>query len=46
MSFDPQSGLAGILARAPVVPVVIIEDLKDAIPLARALVGGACRPLM
>src|SRR5271166_82005 len=40
MSSDPQSGLAGILARAPVVPVVIIEDLTDAIPLARALVEG------
>lgn len=29
-----------ILARAPVVPVISIERLEDAIPLARALVAG------
>jgi 2-dehydro-3-deoxyphosphogluconate aldolase/(4S)-4-hydroxy-2-oxoglutarate aldolase len=32
--------LESILCRAPVIPVVIIEDLKDAVPLARALVAG------
>jgi 2-dehydro-3-deoxyphosphogluconate aldolase / (4S)-4-hydroxy-2-oxoglutarate aldolase len=32
--------LESILRRAPVIPVVIIEDLKDAVPLARALVAG------
>jgi 2-dehydro-3-deoxyphosphogluconate aldolase / (4S)-4-hydroxy-2-oxoglutarate aldolase len=32
--------LENILRRAPVIPVVIIEDLKDAVPLARALVAG------
>ncbi len=35
-----QRGLAAILARAPVVPVVIVDDLTDAVPLARALVQG------
>ena len=28
-----------ILSRAPVVPVLRIDDLDDAVPLARALVG-------
>lgn len=26
-----------------VVPVVVIEDAADAVPLARALVAGGCR---
>ncbi|MET7472741.1 bifunctional 4-hydroxy-2-oxoglutarate aldolase/2-dehydro-3-deoxy-phosphogluconate aldolase [Streptomyces sp. NPDC005648] len=29
-----------VLDLAPVVPVVVIEDVADAVPLARALVGG------
>ena len=29
-----------LLARAPVIPVVVIERLEDAVPLARALVEG------
>jgi len=37
---EPQPGLAAILARAPVVPVVIIDDVAHAVPLARALVRG------
>lgn len=36
----PQDGLEDILRRAPVVPVVVIERLADAAPLARALVAG------
>jgi 2-dehydro-3-deoxyphosphogluconate aldolase/(4S)-4-hydroxy-2-oxoglutarate aldolase len=36
----PQQGLEAILRCAPVVPVVVIEDLADAAPLARALVSG------
>jgi 2-dehydro-3-deoxyphosphogluconate aldolase/(4S)-4-hydroxy-2-oxoglutarate aldolase len=36
----PQPGLETILKTAPVIPVVIIDDLADAIPLARALVAG------
>lgn len=35
-----QNNLAAILARAPVVPVVIVDQLADAVPLARALVSG------
>ncbi len=36
----PQRGLEAILDRAPVVPVVVIENWADAAPLARALVSG------
>jgi 2-dehydro-3-deoxyphosphogluconate aldolase/(4S)-4-hydroxy-2-oxoglutarate aldolase len=36
----PQPGLEKILNTAPVIPVVIIDALSDAIPLARALVAG------
>ena len=38
-----QNGLDKILTAAPVVPVVILEDAHDAVPLAKALVaGGLC----
>ena len=29
-----------ILSKAPVVPVLVIEDANDAVPLANALVAG------
>jgi 2-dehydro-3-deoxyphosphogluconate aldolase/(4S)-4-hydroxy-2-oxoglutarate aldolase len=35
-----QAGLEGVLKAAPVIPVVIIDNLADAVPLARALVAG------
>lgn len=31
-----------LLDLAPVVPVVVIEDASEAVPLARALVAGGC----
>lgn len=34
------AALTAILTRAPVVPVMVIERLEDALPLARALVAG------
>ena len=37
---DNQEAIAEILALAPVVPVLIIDDVEKAIPLARALVAG------
>lgn len=40
-----QPGLAPILALAPVVPVVIVEDAADAVPLARALVAGGLKAI-
>ncbi len=35
-----QTGIEAILKAAPVVPVMVIENLADAVPLARALVKG------
>ncbi|KAA0931984.1 bifunctional 4-hydroxy-2-oxoglutarate aldolase/2-dehydro-3-deoxy-phosphogluconate aldolase [Streptomyces apricus] len=34
------SSLPSVLELAPVVPVVVVEDVSDAVPLARALVAG------
>jgi 2-dehydro-3-deoxyphosphogluconate aldolase/(4S)-4-hydroxy-2-oxoglutarate aldolase len=39
-SHNPQQGLEAALLKAPVVPVMVIEDVKQAVPLARALVAG------
>ena len=35
-----QKKIEAILAMAPVVPVMVIEDVKQAVPLAKALVKG------
>jgi 2-dehydro-3-deoxyphosphogluconate aldolase / (4S)-4-hydroxy-2-oxoglutarate aldolase len=40
-----QNDLEPILRLAPVIPVVIIEDLADAVPLARALVAGGLKAI-
>ena len=37
---DRQPGLDAILKSAPVIPVMVIETVSDAVPLARALVKG------
>lgn len=37
---DLQQRVGAVLALAPVVPVLVIDELKDAVPLARALVAG------
>ncbi len=39
------SDIAAILADGPVVPVIVIEDLAHAVPLAQALVAGGVRVL-
>ncbi|RDD84799.1 bifunctional 4-hydroxy-2-oxoglutarate aldolase/2-dehydro-3-deoxy-phosphogluconate aldolase [Streptomyces parvulus] len=36
----PSSPAPSVLDLAPVVPVVVVDDLADAVPLARALVAG------
>lgn len=37
----PSSSLSSsVLELAPVVPVVVVDDVADAVPLARALVAG------
>ena len=40
MTRDLQAGIEAILKAAPVVPVMVIERVADAVPLARALVKG------
>ena len=40
-----QDGLEAIMRLAPVIPVVIIEDVADAVPLARALVAGGLKAI-
>jgi 2-dehydro-3-deoxyphosphogluconate aldolase / (4S)-4-hydroxy-2-oxoglutarate aldolase len=37
---DMQQGVEAILKAAPVVPVMVIDQVEDAVPLARALVKG------
>ncbi len=40
-----QQQLAEILALAPVIPVVIVDDVRHAVPMARALVAGGIRSI-
>jgi 2-dehydro-3-deoxyphosphogluconate aldolase / (4S)-4-hydroxy-2-oxoglutarate aldolase len=42
---EANSAIAGILAQGPVVPVIVIEDVAHAVPLAKALVAGGVRVL-
>jgi 2-dehydro-3-deoxyphosphogluconate aldolase/(4S)-4-hydroxy-2-oxoglutarate aldolase len=37
--------MESVLDLAPVVPVVVLEDARDAVPLARALVAGGLRAI-
>jgi 2-dehydro-3-deoxyphosphogluconate aldolase/(4S)-4-hydroxy-2-oxoglutarate aldolase len=37
---DLQKRVGAVLALAPVVPVLVIDELREAVPLARALVAG------
>ncbi len=45
MTRDVQEGMEAILKAAPVVPVMVIENAADAVPLARALVKGGLKVL-
>lgn len=40
MTGDRQAGLEDLLRKAAIVPVLIIEEVSDAVPLARALAEG------
>ena len=40
-----QKELAALFAQATIIPVLTIERLADAVPLARALVAGGVRTL-
>jgi 2-dehydro-3-deoxyphosphogluconate aldolase/(4S)-4-hydroxy-2-oxoglutarate aldolase len=42
---EANSAIADILARGPVIPVIVIEDVAHAVPLAKALVTGGVRVL-
>lgn len=43
MTANPAAGIAAIMQAAPVIPVIVINDVADAVPMARALVaGGLC----
>jgi 2-dehydro-3-deoxyphosphogluconate aldolase/(4S)-4-hydroxy-2-oxoglutarate aldolase len=37
--------IASILSEGPVIPVIVIEDVAHAVPLAQALVAGGVRVL-
>ncbi len=34
------NGIENIMRRAPVIPVLVIKDAADAVPIAQALVAG------
>ena len=40
MTYEAQKGLEAALKLAPVVPVMVIDNVEDAVPLANALVRG------
>lgn len=40
-----QQGMEAVLRLAPVVPVLVIEDARTAVPLARALVAGGLKAI-
>ncbi|WP_411887091.1 bifunctional 4-hydroxy-2-oxoglutarate aldolase/2-dehydro-3-deoxy-phosphogluconate aldolase [Hydrocarboniphaga effusa] len=40
-----QYAIDEVLSSGPVIPVIVIEDISDAVPLARALVAGGVRVL-
>lgn len=42
---NKQQQIAGILALAPVVPVVVVDDAVHAVPMAKALVAGGIRAI-
>ncbi|GAB4226601.1 MAG: 2-dehydro-3-deoxy-phosphogluconate aldolase [Kiloniellaceae bacterium] len=42
---ERQEGIEAVLKLAPVVPVLVIEDVAAAVPLARALVAGGLRAI-
>lgn len=45
MSTDHAARLEAVLTLGPVVPVLVIDDLRTAVPLARALVAGGLRAI-
>ncbi|MBT2326050.1 bifunctional 4-hydroxy-2-oxoglutarate aldolase/2-dehydro-3-deoxy-phosphogluconate aldolase [Variovorax paradoxus] len=45
MAVNPTLSAIDVMRDAPVIPVIVLHDVKDAAPLARALVAGGIRML-
>jgi 2-dehydro-3-deoxyphosphogluconate aldolase/(4S)-4-hydroxy-2-oxoglutarate aldolase len=45
MAVTPTLSALDVMRDAPVIPVIVLHDVKDAVPLARALVAGGIRML-
>ena len=45
MSNNPNETIEGILNLGPVMPVIVIDDTKDALPLADALLAGGLKTI-
>jgi 2-dehydro-3-deoxyphosphogluconate aldolase/(4S)-4-hydroxy-2-oxoglutarate aldolase len=45
MALTPTLSALDVMRDAPVIPVIVLHDVKDAVPLARALVAGGIRML-
>ena len=45
MSDNPHQIIEGILDLGPVMPVIVIDDAKDALPLADALLAGGLKTI-
>jgi 2-dehydro-3-deoxyphosphogluconate aldolase / (4S)-4-hydroxy-2-oxoglutarate aldolase len=45
MAVNPTLSAIDVMRDAPVIPVIVLHDVKDAVPLARALVAGGIRML-
>ena len=45
LGIDSRLSAYDVMRDAPVIPVIVLHDVKDAVPLARALVAGGIRML-
>ena len=45
MNDNPHQIIEGILDLGPVIPVIVIDDAKDALPLADALLAGGLKTI-
>ena len=45
MAVNPKLSAIDVMRDAPVIPVIVLHDVKDAVPLAKALVAGGIRML-
>ena len=45
MAVNPVLTAADVVADAPVIPVIVVDDVRLAVPMAQALVAGGIRML-